>query len=153
MTPASPGGDTLVGAGTGLRGVAEYHHGVPELRFVADTHPELVRQVKAWLASTEAERDLTDLVDATAELTKDALRIVASAAPAPVAESEVVKGLTDMGYRLTDSTRDAVKSGLDGLAAVTDGRLVRQVSGAGARAAYEMNANVARQLLRSILRR
>lgn len=126
---------------------------MPELRFVADTHPELVRQVRAWLASTEAERDLTDLVDATAELTKDALRIVASAAPAPVAESDVVKGLTDMGHRLTDSTRDAVKSGLDGLAAVTDGRLVRQVSGVGARAAYEMNANVARQLLRSILRR
>ncbi len=126
---------------------------VPELRFVADTHPELVRQVKAWLASTEAERDLTDLVDASAELTKDALRIVASAAPAPVAESEVVSRLVGMGHELTDTTRDAVKSGLESLASVTDGRLVRRVGDAGARAAYEMNVNVARQLLRSILRR
>ena len=58
---------------------------MPEIRFSADTHPELVRQVQVWLESTEAERTATDVVQASADLTKDALRIIAAAAPAPIA--------------------------------------------------------------------
>lgn len=124
---------------------------MPEIRFTADTHPELVRQVKVWLDSAEAERSAADVVDASADLTKDALRIIAASAPAAIADNELVKGLTEMGYRATDLTRDRVLAGLDGLASVTDGRLVKRVGETGTKAAYEMNSNVAKQLLKSIL--
>lgn len=124
---------------------------MPEIRFSADTHPELVRQVQVWLDSTEAERTVTDVVEVSADLTKDALRIIAGAAPAPIADSDIVKGLTGLGYRATDISRDTVLAGLDGLASVTDGRLVKRVGEEGAKAAYEMNTATARQLLKSLL--
>jgi hypothetical protein len=124
---------------------------VPEIRFNADTHPELVHQVTVWLESTKDERSAVDVVEGSAALTKDALRLIAAAAPAPLADSELVKGLTDLGHRATDATRDAALAGLDGLAAVTDGRLVNRVSKEGAKTAYEMNTKVAKQLLKSLL--
>ena len=70
---------------------------MPELKFSARTHPELVRQVREWLATAEGERTMTDVITESSELTKDALRIIAAAAPAPVAESELVKTLTKLG--------------------------------------------------------
>lgn len=124
---------------------------MPEIRFTADTHPALVRQVKVWLESTEEERTTADLVEGSAALTKDALRLIAAAAPAPLADSDLVKGLTELGHRATDASRDATLAGLDGLAQVTDGTLVRRVSEGGAKAAYEMNTKVAKQLLKSLL--
>ena len=124
---------------------------MPEIRFSADTHPELVRQVRVWLESTEAERSASDVVEASADLTKDALRIIASAAPAPIAESELVQGLTKLGHMATDASRDATLAGLDTLASVTDGRLVKKVGEEGAKAAYEMNTATAKQLLKSLL--
>lgn len=125
---------------------------MPEIRFTADTHPELVRQVQVWLESTRSEeRTAADLVEANAEITKDALRIIASAAPAPIADSEIVKRLTELGHRATDASRDVTLAGLDGLAQVTDGTLVKRVGEGGAKRAYEMNAKVARQLLKSLL--
>ncbi len=125
---------------------------MPELRFSASTHNDLVRQVRVWLESTVDERTAADVVEASADLTKDALRLIAAAAPAPLADSELVSGLTGLGHRATDATRDAVVAGLDGLAAVTDGRLLKRVGNEGAKAAYEMNSGVAKQLLKSILR-
>lgn len=125
---------------------------MPEIRFTADTHPELLRQVRVWLESAEQERSAADVVDVSADLTKDALRLVASSAPTAIAESELVKGLTELGYRATDLTRDRVIASLDTLAAVTDGRLVKRVGEGGSKAAYEMNTGVARQLLKSVLR-
>ncbi|MDG2028543.1 MAG: hypothetical protein P8J50_15655 [Acidimicrobiales bacterium] len=124
---------------------------MPEVRFNADTHPELVRQVTVWLESTDSERTAVDIVEGSAELTKDALRIVASAAPAPIADSELVKRLTELGHRSVDAQRDATLAGLDALAQVTDGTLVKKVSEEGAKAAYEMNSKVAKQLLKSLL--
>jgi hypothetical protein len=124
---------------------------VPEIRFNADTHPELVRQVSVWLESTDDEKTAVDVVESSAELTKDALRLIAASAPAPLADSDLVKGLTELGHRATDASRDATLAGLDGLAAVTDGTLVKRVSEGGAKAAYEMNAKVAKQLLKSLL--
>lgn len=124
---------------------------MPEIRFSADTHPELVRQVQTWLDSTDADRTAADVVAGSADLTKDALRLIAAAAPAPLADSDLVKGLTDLGHRATDATRDATIAGLDGLAQATDGTLVRRVTEEGAKAAYEMNAKVAKQLMKSIL--
>ena len=124
---------------------------MPEIRFNADTHPELVRQVSVWLESTDDEKTAVDVVESSAELTKDALRLIAASAPAPLADSDLVTGLTALGHRATDASRDATLAGLDGLAAVTDGTLVKRVSEGGAKAAYEMNAKVAKQLLKSLL--
>lgn len=124
---------------------------MPEIRFSADTHPELVRQVTVWLESTEDERTAADVVEGSAALTKDALRIVAAAAPAPIADSELVKRLTDLGHSAVDAQRDVTLASLDALAQATDGTLVKKVSEGGAKAAYEMNTKVAKQLLKSLL--
>lgn len=106
-----------------------------------------------WLESTTAERSVADVVEASAELTKDALRLIAGAAPAPIAQSDLVAELTKLGHQATDAARDATLAGLDGLAAVTDGRLVKKVGEEGAKAAYEMNQATARQILQSLFGR
>ena len=124
---------------------------MPEIRFTADTHPELVRQVRVWLDSTQGERGPADVVEGSADLTKDALRLIADAAPRPLADSDLLKGLTALGYKATDTSRDVTLATLDGLAQATDGTLVRRVGTEGAKAAYEMNVKVARQLLKSVL--
>ncbi|MFP3907143.1 MAG: hypothetical protein ACLFRV_11870 [Acidimicrobiales bacterium] len=127
---------------------------MPSLSFEGETHAEIVQKVRRWLASVDGQQDevLTpaDAITQGAELTKDALRIIAASAPGPVAQSDVVKALTAMGYQATDTTRDAVLSGLDALETATDGGLVKKVSGAGSKAMYEMNSAVARQLFRSV---
>lgn len=127
------------------------------LSFEGETHAEIVQKVKRWLASVDGQEGeiLTpaEAVSQGAELTKDALRVIAAAAPGPVAQSDVVKALTSMGYQATDATRDAMLSGLDALETATDGGLVKKVSGAGSKAMYEMNAAVARQLFRSVTKR
>lgn len=127
------------------------------LSFEGETHAEILQKVKRWLASVEgAEGEVLTTAEAVAqgaELTKDALRVIAAAAPGPVAQSDVVKALTAMGYQATDATRDAVLAGLDALETATDGGLVKKVSGAGSKAVYEMNAAVARQLFRTVTKR
>ena len=129
---------------------------MPTLSFDGETHGEIVVKVRRWLASIEgAEEGALTPVEAIAqgaELTKDALRIIASAAPGPVAQSELMKGLTNMGYKATDATKGALVAGLDSIEEATGGSVVKQVSKAGRRAAYEMNATVARQLLKSLRR-
>ena len=140
---ARAGGEDVLGPGKIVEHVRIQSEG-------GDTHPELVRQVQVWLDSTEAERTATDVVEASADLTKDALRLIASAAPAPIAESELVQGLTKLGHQATDAARDATLAGLDGLASVTDGRLVKKVGEEGAKAAYEMNQATAKQVLKSL---
>ncbi|GIU84298.1 MAG: hypothetical protein KatS3mg008_1073 [Acidimicrobiales bacterium] len=123
--------------------------------FEGETHQDIVRQVKRWLASQEADEDghLTprQAIVQGLELTKDALRIVAAAAPKPIAESELVKALTDMGHRITDATREALVQGLDSMEHVTDGGLLRRVSERSASAVYEMNAAVAKAILKGMI--
>lgn len=127
---------------------------MPTLSFEGESHAEIVQKVRRWLASVDGQLDeeitTADAVTQGAELTKDALRVIAAAAPGPVAQSDVVKALTAMGYQATDATRDAVLAGLDALDTATDGGLVKKVSGAGSKAVYEMNSAVARQLFRSV---
>ena len=103
---------------------------MPELRFTGDAHPDLVRQVRAWLASVESEsgRTAADVVETSADLTKDALRIIAAAAPGAIAESEIVTRLTEMGYKVTDMGRDSALAGLQGLASVGDGTVLKRAS-------------------------
>ena len=125
---------------------------MPSLTFEGDTHGEIVRQVRRWLASVDGEDaavTVPEVVERASELTKDALTVIAQAAPGPVARSEVMKQLTRMGYEATDATKRAVIAGLD---AVTEaeGDLLRRAEGARKSVVYEMNAAVARQVLRAL---
>ena len=123
------------------------------LSFEGETHGELVVKVRRWLASVDGEEEghLTshEVVEQSAELTKEALRIIASAAPEPIAQSEVVKALTNAGYKATDTTKQAIAAGLDSVEEVTGGSVVKMARDASMTAMYEMNATIAKQILRS----
>ncbi len=125
------------------------------LSFEGETHGEILQKIRRWLASQDGEDEavptLHDTLTHGAELTKDALRIIASSAPDPVAQSDIVKGLTGMGYKATDATKDAVIAGLDSIEEATGGGVVRQVSTAGRKAVYEMNSQIAKQLLKNLM--
>ncbi|HBX76098.1 MAG TPA: hypothetical protein DEG43_00490 [Acidimicrobiaceae bacterium] len=127
---------------------------MPTLTFDGETHGEIVIKVRRWLASIDGETEesisAVSAIEQGAELTKDALRIIAAAAPSPIARTELMKGLTNLGYKATDTTKDALVSGLDSLEEATGGSVVRQVQKAGRRAAYEMNSTIARQVLKSL---
>ena len=126
------------------------------LSFDGETHGELVVKVRRWLASVEGQEEgaLTthDVVDQSAELTKEALRIIASAAPEPVAQSELVKALTNAGYKATDTTKQALHDGLDSLEEVTGGSVVKLARDTSKSVIYTMNTAVARQVLKSLRR-
>lgn len=128
---------------------------MPTLSFEGETHAEIVQKVRRWLNSIDGQEDavpdMHETIAQGAELTKDALRIIAAAAPQPVAQSDLVKGLTSMGYKVTDATRDAVITGLDSIEVATGGGVVRQASEAGRKAVYEMNSQVAKQLLKTLM--
>jgi hypothetical protein len=62
----------------------------------------------------------------------------------------MVKGLTSMGYKVTDATKDTIVAGLDSIEEMTGGSVVRQVTKTGRRVAYEMNSTIARQVLKSL---
>ncbi len=126
---------------------------MPTVTFEGETHNEIVIKVRRWLASLESEDDSISAIEAVeqgAELTKEALAIIARSAPGPIASSELMKGLTNMGYKVTDSTKDSIVAGLDSIEEATGGSVVKQVSKAGRRAAYEMNSTIARQVLKSL---
>ena len=124
------------------------------MSFEGETHGEIVVKVRRWLASVDGEEDAAlstvEAFSQSAELTKEALRIIASAAPEPVAQSELVKGLTNVGYKATDATRDAVVAGLDSIEEMTGGGVVQQATEAGRKVVWQMNGTIAKQLLRSL---
>ena len=103
---------------------------MPTLSFEGETHGELVAKVRRWLASIDGEEErplsAAEAIEAGAELTKDALRIIASSAPAPVAQSDVVKALTGMGYKATEATKQALIDGLDAVEEMTGGSVVKR---------------------------
>ena len=122
------------------------------LSFEGETHAELVAKVRRWLESVDDELDapsITETVERASDLTKDALRIVAEAAPAPIRHRDVVTALVRMGHDATDATKKAVVTGLDALADERDD-VLRRADGARRSAVYEMNAAVARQVLRAL---
>lgn len=125
------------------------------LSFEGETHDEIVLKVKRWLQSVEgggADTHLTpvEAVERGAELTKDALRVIAAAAPGPIAQHEIVKGLTAMGYMATDQTKDAVVAGLDALQELTGGSVLKRAESTRRSISYEMNAAVAKQVLKAL---
>ena len=127
------------------------------LSFEGETHTEILQKVRRWLGSVEGAGEghlsATEAVNHGAELTKEALRVIAQAAPAPVAQSELFQALTSLGYKATDATREALVDGLDTLEQATGGSLVEKVSEAGRAALYQMREQVAKQVLRSMTQR
>lgn len=126
---------------------------MPTLSFEGETHGEIVRKVKRWLASLDGEESPlgpVEAVEAASELTKDALSVIARAAPGPVAKSDLMKALTRMGYETTETTKKAVIAGLDSIEQATEGSTLKRVRQARNAAAYEMSTAVARQLLKSL---
>ncbi len=129
---------------------------MPTLSFDGETQQELVQKVRRWLASVESggrgDETLspTDVISQGAELTKEALRLIAQAAPAPVAESDLVKQLTKLGYKATEQTKQAMLEGLGSLETLTGGSLVNAATEAGRKTAYQMSEAVARQILRNL---
>lgn len=124
------------------------------LAFEGETHGEIVQKVRRWLASLEGEQagdiSVAEAITQGAELTKDALRIIASAAPGAVAQSEIVKALTGLGYKATDATKSALIDGLDSVEELTGGSVVKAARDARKSAVYQMNSTIARQILKSL---
>jgi hypothetical protein len=123
------------------------------LSFEGETHAEIVAKVKRWLTSLEGEEELrtpAEAISAAADLTKEALRVIASSAPAPVAQSEMVRGLTAMGYQMTDAASSAVIDALDAMSEVTGDRVLKRVRDMGTSAVFEMNKAVAQQILKGM---
>lgn len=129
---------------------------MPKVIFEGDTHQEIVRQVKRWLASQAADEDgslsAAQAISQGADLTKDALRLIAAAAPKPVAQNEVVRGLTDLGYKATDTSQKALLDGLATVEQLSGGSVLRRASRAAGEVVYEMNAGVAKGILRGLTR-
>ena len=127
---------------------------MPRVIFEGETHAEIVAQVKRWLASLDQDEDgqitVQQAIVQGAGLTKDALRIVAAAAPKPIAQNDIVKALTDMGYKATDATDERLVDGLGSVDELTGGSVVKTVSQRGRNAVYEMNVTVAKQILKAL---
>ncbi len=127
-----------------------------ELSFQGETHDELVQKVRRWLASVDGvdstPASANDIVTQSAELTKDALSVIAKSAPGPIAQSDLFKALTTMGYRATDATRDATLSSLDAVETATGGSVVRKVTESGSQALFEMNAQMAKAILKGLMK-
>lgn len=124
------------------------------LSFEGETHGELVSKVRRWLASVDGEDEGTltaqEALEQGAEITKDALRVIAAAAPEPIAQSDVVKALTGMGYKATDATKEALSSGLDSFDEMTGGGVVDLARKTSRSAMYQMNVAVAKQIMRAL---
>ena len=127
---------------------------MPTLTFEGETHGEIVVKVRRWLASLEGDPtgqlSPAEAITQGAEVTKEVLRVIAYSAPGPIAPSDLFKTLNTMGYKATDASADALMSSLDGIEEATGGSVVRQVTEAGRKAAWEMNSTIAKQLLRSL---
>lgn len=124
------------------------------LSFEGETHGELVLKVRRWLASLEGEEEghLTpvEAIEQGAEITKEALRVIASAAPEPIAQSDVVKALTGAGYKATDQLKQSLIQSLDTLGEITGDGILKTARDARKSVVYEMNSQVARQLLKAL---
>jgi len=119
--------------------------------FEGETHDEIVSKVRSWLESVESgQNDVEAMINQQAELTKDALRIIAKSAPGPISDNDVVKSLTEMGYKATDATRDAALNALSSLESATGGSMVKNVADQGSKAMFKMNAAIAKQFLKAV---
>src|SRR3954447_23071544 len=146
--------------GTGRFGMphAQYVEAMASLTFEGETHAEIVQKVRRYLQSVERGEEVTKLtpaeaVERGAELTKDALQVIAAAAPAGLASNEVYKALTGMGYKATEQTKEAVINALDSIDEMTGGSVLKRAEDASRSIVYEMNATIARQILKALKNR
>ena len=58
--------------------------------------------------------------------------------------------LNDAGVKATDATRDALVKGLETIEEATEGGVVRRVTEKGRSAFWEMNATVAKEMLKRL---
>ena len=127
---------------------------MPTLSFDGETHDEIVQKVRRWLASIDgdplARVGVVDVVNQSAELTKDALQVVAQSAPGGIGESDLMKALTTMGYKATDQTRETAVTALDAVDTIRNRRIALQASTGGTKAVFPMNAAVAKQILKGL---
>ena len=124
------------------------------LTFEGETHGEIVHKVRRWLASIEGEEEghitPAEAIEQGAEITKEALRVIAAAAPEPIAQSDVVKALTGAGYKATDSVKKTLIDSLDSLNEITGDGILKTARDARKSVVYEMNTQVAKQLLKAL---
>lgn len=123
------------------------------LSFEGETHDEIVEQVRTWLASAQRPalaKGAIGAVEAASDLTRDALTVIAEAAPANVGRSELMKALVRLGHDSNELTRKSLVTSLDALSEASGGTLLKRLERARNSVAYEMNAAVARQLLASL---
>jgi len=129
---------------------------MPALSFDGETHDEIVQKVRRWLASVDGDiagaMGAADVINQSAELTKDALRVVAQSAPGGIGESDLIKALTTMGYKATDQTRESALGALDAMETATGGSVVRKAATTGTKAVFEMNSAIAKQLLKGFMK-
>jgi hypothetical protein len=125
---------------------------MPTVSFEGSTHQEIVRQVEDWLVTAKVKDDPgpVEVIRGGADLAKDALRVLANAAPEPMAESDMMKALTDLGYAATDATSDALVESIEALQQVTGDGLVKEMEGAGLNAVYKMNKSIAKAILKGM---
>ncbi len=62
----------------------------------------------------------------------------------------MVKQLTGMGYKVTDASSKMLVDGLGGMDEITGGGVIRQVTKQGRNAVFQMNAAVAKQILKAL---
>lgn len=127
--------------------------------FEAETPEELLRKMRTWVKSADRmstkSNPLSDAVgkttEATSDLAKAAIELIAKAAPEPVSSSDLFRVLTSLGYEVSDTAKKAVTATLDALSdsGGEDGLLDR-VDKARDAALYEMSQAVARGVLKII---
>ena len=123
------------------------------LSFDGETHDEIVVKVRKWLASAERPPlvgAVAGAVSAASDITRDALTVIAEAAPESVARNDLLKALVKLGHDTNEATKRSTLAALDALSEASDGTLLKRVERARNSVVYEMNAAVARQLLGSL---
>ena len=127
--------------------------------FEAETPEELLRKMRAWIRNADdmakGHNNVAGAAEKTAEATGDlvkaAIGLIAKAAPEPVSSSELFKRLTSLGYEVTDSAKKTVTSTLDALGKENDeAGLLDKVDRARDAALYEMSQAVARGVIKII---
>ena len=124
--------------------------------FEAETLGELIRKMRAWIGEAESGTGpggiagaVERTTEATSELAKAAIELVANAAPEPISSSEIFKRLTSLGFEISDTTQKTIVSTLDSLAQDGgDEGIIERVDKARDAAIYEMSQAVARGVLR-----
>ena len=124
--------------------------------FEAETLGELIRKMRSWIGEAESGTGpggiagaVEKTTEASSELAKAAIELVANAAPEPISSSEIFKRLTSLGFELSDTAQKTIVSTLDSL--VQDGGdegIIERVDKARDAAIYEMSQAVARGVLR-----